>query len=431
MRTLSRPMFKMGGPIKEGVMHGIREPYRGGGQAALVGNPVYPQTGGREHHNVAKTIFGNVGKLFGGSRGWWSKIKPTGKFRQTPGKEISPGFIKGDFTKPGQYVPGPKKTAWEIAKSPSLAWKGIKENPWWAGGAAVYGGPAAGELGYNLAKGPGWSLVKQAADLAVPDWLYDQDKHLAEIAARKKAEEEKEEKETIVNQHIKGKNKPLTAAQQEKWANAQRTKRLDNLLDIMGYDQSRYDAVTKSLIDASKIIADRGTLNKKNINRELINPIIQATSARFDKPKQVREAVGLMMAKGEIEKDLYKWKPGTHLKNAQDMADTLGISVEEAFNRVTGAANTLGEDIEQLQILKKGTALTNADVEKRTRNWAREKKKEFKKNYTATDLKKAGLDKVYAVDIVSESITGPDDDGYYVIGTEVVEVTNGVPKRAW
>ena len=27
MRTLSRPMFKMGGPIKEGVMHGIREPH--------------------------------------------------------------------------------------------------------------------------------------------------------------------------------------------------------------------------------------------------------------------------------------------------------------------------------------------------------------------------------------------------------------------
>ena len=30
MRTLSRPMFNMGGPIKKGVMHGIREPYAGG-----------------------------------------------------------------------------------------------------------------------------------------------------------------------------------------------------------------------------------------------------------------------------------------------------------------------------------------------------------------------------------------------------------------
>ena len=43
MRTLTRPMFNMGGPIKQGIMHGIREPYKGGGKAALVGNPVYPK----------------------------------------------------------------------------------------------------------------------------------------------------------------------------------------------------------------------------------------------------------------------------------------------------------------------------------------------------------------------------------------------------
>ena len=49
MRTLNRPMFRMGGPIKEGVMHGIREPHAGGGRAALVGNPMYTTTMGREH----------------------------------------------------------------------------------------------------------------------------------------------------------------------------------------------------------------------------------------------------------------------------------------------------------------------------------------------------------------------------------------------
>jgi hypothetical protein len=43
-------MFNMGGPIKQGVMHSIREPYAHGTRAALVGNPVYPKTGGREHH---------------------------------------------------------------------------------------------------------------------------------------------------------------------------------------------------------------------------------------------------------------------------------------------------------------------------------------------------------------------------------------------
>ena len=30
MRSLNRPMFRTGGPIKEGVMHGIREPYKHG-----------------------------------------------------------------------------------------------------------------------------------------------------------------------------------------------------------------------------------------------------------------------------------------------------------------------------------------------------------------------------------------------------------------
>ena len=42
MRTLNRPMFNMGGPIKQGIMHGIREPYQTWWtQAApgLVGHP--------------------------------------------------------------------------------------------------------------------------------------------------------------------------------------------------------------------------------------------------------------------------------------------------------------------------------------------------------------------------------------------------------
>ena len=52
MRILNRPMFRYGGPIKEGVMYGMRN----GGRAALVGNPVYPQTGGREHHKSVSML---------------------------------------------------------------------------------------------------------------------------------------------------------------------------------------------------------------------------------------------------------------------------------------------------------------------------------------------------------------------------------------
>ena len=55
MRTLTRPMFNMGGPIKQGIMHGIREPKKHGGlskqfNTGLVGDERYPKTKGREHH---------------------------------------------------------------------------------------------------------------------------------------------------------------------------------------------------------------------------------------------------------------------------------------------------------------------------------------------------------------------------------------------
>ena len=52
MKTLNRPMFRYGGPIKEGVMSGIREPKKDDGPAGmgLVGDQRYPKTDGREHH---------------------------------------------------------------------------------------------------------------------------------------------------------------------------------------------------------------------------------------------------------------------------------------------------------------------------------------------------------------------------------------------
>ena len=50
--------------------------------------------------------------------------------------------------------------------------------------------------------------------------------------------------------------------------------------------------------------AERGSLRAKDIGRELIDPIVATTSARFDKPEQIREAVGLMQVKADIAKQM-------------------------------------------------------------------------------------------------------------------------------
>ena len=94
MRTLNRPMFRYGGPIKEGVMNGIREPKRNGGsmannegprRAALVGNPIYPQIDGRTNHVVPAVIGAGLAMPIIGA-GIRAAARPFGQFvmRQVP-----------------------------------------------------------------------------------------------------------------------------------------------------------------------------------------------------------------------------------------------------------------------------------------------------------------------------------------------------------
>ena len=354
MRTLTRPMFRMGGPIKEGVMHGIRVPKNMGGRMLLVGQ--HPKElrdkSGREHHLapvVAGGILSNVGRFapwaMRGIKSGWSKIKPD----MIPRMKI---------TQPSTTVPiGMRGRIQDrITKTPRTNWEMVKgfakKNPYWTAGGAIYGGPAAGELGVDIVKGPGWSLAKQAADLAVPDWIWDQDKWEAERAARKELE-----KNLDINRVKQGKAKGVPGGgdaamtytdpeKAKKLAAKRKDERVNSLLDIMGYDKAKKTAAYDALIDASQIVMDRGTLNKKNIGRELINPIIAATSKRFDKPEQIREAVGLLAAKGEIEKDIAASKGSPTLQTAQDMVNTgAAKNIQEAMRKLTKQstmADTLG-----------------------------------------------------------------------------------------
>jgi len=290
MRTLSRPMFNMGGPIKQGIMHGIREPYRGGGRAAaLVGNPVYPQTGGREHH------FWNIPIQIGaaGLRTIGTAATRRLAAEAATRKALSQGIKTGLKTQSGVGINAAKQGFWRSA------WEGdpiVRSVKWlnktlrsptaksWAEKAAktvvsptgVIGGAWLGSSflpdGTPKDDGPPTGLNK-------PGGFPGAD--IPEVRVKSQAEK-------------------------DAFAKSQREKRVQKYLDLMGYDRSKKTAIADALIDASKIVGDRGTLDRQNITRELINPIIQATSKRLDKPDQIREAVGLMATKAEIEKDLTK-----------------------------------------------------------------------------------------------------------------------------
>ena len=123
----------------------------------------------------------------------------------------------------------------------------------------------------------------------------------------------------------------ITDEMREKIAKDAQNKRLKSYLDMMGYDSAKKGALSDALIDASAVVQnatnEAGSLKKADWGN-LINQMIQTTSKRLDKPAQIREAVGLMMTKGAIEKDIADAKDkGTASEQAIDaLSDASGRS---------------------------------------------------------------------------------------------------------
>ena len=326
-------------------------------------------------------------------------MKPTAKFRYPSVKQHPGASFK--------YSPAPY-SAKEIAKNPQIWGQAIKENPGWAltGAASAYNAPST----YEGIKSVGKKVALQAADLAVPDWIWDQDKYLADKKAR----------ETVsgvpLNPNLQKLisavdtpkvKKKLSEAERKAFANKQRNERVQRYLDMMGYDRSKKMAIADALIDASKIVGDRGTLDPKNITQELINPIIQATSKRLDKPGQIREAVGLMATKAEIEKDL----EDPQVKKLRALQIEKGeLDLEQGFEK----------DMRDLFLSRKDSP-DKKTVERYARYTADKHGHKFTK-ITADQLKNAAgeTEEEKIVNVVGA-------DGVYLVGDAIIKVTGRCP----
>jgi hypothetical protein len=302
MRTLSRPMFNMGGPIKQGIMHGIREPYAGGGKAALVGNPVFPKDRtGRAHHAIQVPI--GMGIMAGAKAiGPWaarmgSRYLP--KIKRLFGT-TSPGKTTQAYTGYSEYGPATYKTVTAPGKfNPNWLGRDPIVRTVGAAGKAIFNPTVGGWAGTaaRFATSPS-TVIGGVVWYLWPDGTQRKTPPPGNMIGAGPLHGVTDPTATVPEPTVK------SQAEKDAFAKSQREKRVNKYLDMMGYDRSKKMAVADALIDASRIVSERGTLDPKNITQELINPVIQATSKRLDKPQQIREAVGLMATKAEIEKDL-------------------------------------------------------------------------------------------------------------------------------
>ena len=312
----------MGGPIKQGIMTGIREPYKHGGPTGtgLVGDQRYPQTGGREHHAAfIPPLLMGIATAARGAAPWAARMgaRYLPKIKRMFGTTTPASVTKGTpyF---GKGIRG-KKALRALRKEDPNIWgahQQVTMNPskfnpnYWGRDPTVKLVGGAAKSIFNPTVG-GWAA--KGARLAASPTVIIGGLYFANGRWFNKKGEELDPKSTEVvkakagskdyGPHTKGKL-TLTAAQIDAKAKADKEKRINDLLDTMGYDKARKNAAYDALIDAGRLVSERGTLDTKNIGRELIDPIVAATSTRFDKPQQIREAVGLMKVKADIAKQL-------------------------------------------------------------------------------------------------------------------------------
>jgi len=399
MRTLTRPMFNMGGPIKQGIMHGIREPKNMGGRMLLVGQhpKKFQDKSGREKHFAPVALAAPAA---------WTAARMAA-MRMAPQalrgiKSLKNWFGKttpASVTRGKHFVPGASGSYSPVTMNPS------KFTPNWLGRDPLV--QSAGWLGKSIfnpttggwaAKAARFATAPSSIIAGVAYYMWPDGKERTEPPTPGTGVPGGGDKGMYYE--APGKEiKVLSDADRKAFANKQRNERVQKYLDLMGYDRAKKTAIADALIDASKIVGDRGTLDKKNITQELINPIIQATSKRLDKPDQIREAVGLMATKAEIEKDLNKETKDLdrRYKKAQIAVAEEGLKQTQSFE---GGLRSFISD-------RKGT-VDPITLERISRLLADEHGETFTK---------------------IEEGTVPSGDGIYMIDSGVYRVTDGNAKQ--
>ncbi len=334
MKVLNRPMFRYGGPIKEGVMSGIREPKKNGGlskqfNTGLVGDERYPKTDGREHHFafLAPAAMAAARFLPAAYRGF-KAARAYAPLSQNLGVA---GRLKNIFMpKGGISAPMAPTGAGAGFRTGSF----LRQNPLTAlplAGLAIEGG---GRAAAGLAKmSP--SLLKQYANTVIPfadPFTIDKEKVNIDINQDpnlgKTTKELAEGKTGTGTGTEKGAGTGVELSAKEK-----RAKKIQEYRDIMDIKGMNKQAAYDSLIAASQAVNQAGGDLKGAIkDGSLINQIIQSTSKAFDKPAKTKEGIDTLILKGEIEKDIKASDPSNQILNELRAGQLKKIQKELANN---------------------------------------------------------------------------------------------------
>mgnify|MGYP003676250950 CR=1 FL=1 len=425
MRTLNRPMFRYGGPIKEGVMNGIREPKRNGGSMTQRVQP--SNDGSRPGYAGPATPFipmllaaGRTGlryipkginalKNLARKQSGTTTVTKAGPTFTMPGKTVYKGGYSGKV--PGKTI-GPG-----TAEVPNYVPNFLGSDPTIKFAGSIYKG---------ITSPTATGLVQKGAKLVFSPTGIVTGLYLGGKYYNKDGKEIKKPKDSTIDSKKPGENsdmyykapeKELTEAEKAKIESDNRMKQMDKYREIMDIKGMNKDAAYKSLIDASKIIQEGGNLKKQLKDGSLIQKVTAAASKRFDKVTDTENALRSLIAKGEIDKEMNKDKNALDnaVKNAQLKAynkQNEGLTTSEVIQK---RLQTAKGEFPQGDELRKLISLRNPELNAKTLPSG-----DIPTNVDALDYI------VAQVAAVNADETTPDyPEGVYVIKDRIIQVKDG------
>ena len=360
MKPLKRPMFRNGGPLKEGIMHGMQDGglanNEGPRRAALVGNPMYDQTkglDGRTRHVVPLVAgLGSAALRFLPAvyRGFKASRAYT-PFSQNLGIA---GRLK-DIFKPSAGIRA--AMAEPGAKQGFAVGSLLKSNP------LTLGLPTASLLAEGTVGAAKMApdLLKTYANMVIP--FADPFDTSGGPKETKKTDLQRTDKITNVGDVSTkttppGGSKDLSDAEKTKLEEDRINSTKQKYYKLMGVDKLNKDAVYNTLIDASNKIREGGNIKDQLKSGDLVGNVINSLSKNLDSSVDLKKQIDAAILKGEIEKDINK----TKLTSFQEQIKFIKENPDDPLAKKLSGATSVADIVSASVASGKGATLTSDNI---------------------------------------------------------------------
>ena len=442
MKPLNRPMFKYGGPIKEGIMTGMKEK-----QAInTVGSPLAPKdSSGRQGYafpiipalyaagmagiRALPTVYRGMrtASKFSPSQsgGFFRNLFPTGRFtnvRPTVTRSKTPTIdTKGANYSPINIDPGKRLGVFQSLKDPTRLGQAIRENPFTAGTIGI---GAAGQIknipdivsgGVGLAADTGLGIANYLLGTDFKRGEKGEDLKTTDGTGIKRGNEKNI---NVGSTDTGGTGDSKSDAEKKQINEARIEENKQKYYKLMGIDKMNKEATYDSLIDASKIIAEKGGDLKGAIKSgDLQSSLISAISKNLDKSTDLKKQIDAAVLKAEIQKDINLTKPSAFAEQVAYLRNNPNDPLARKLSGLTSVADNLAaladkpitSDIVSRLVQSKGTDVAGIIKDDKYQKWEKNNEGRDEIDYLQDVYKGKQLEE--GIYIINKKAISIDKDG--------------------